>query len=269
MRNISMSMIAPVILFANLSATGQISHPEKWEYKVIQICVGASEQEMNKHGEQGWELVSSQSIEGYGNCPFYHFKRPKGTAYYAPGPPPPLPTPTCNLSLAQAPVIHGISLGMSTDELLAVFPRSKEQNDIRQALARADIEYGRTSLYFPQNAYPDSKAFVNNLSHYQFEIFDGRVNSIYVGYSFPSGIWNWDGNTWFDKISESLNLPLRENWSREHNTRSIQCQGFSASTVGSGSDAHIVIKATTPNPNDIIKGRRNAEAEKRRKEFIP
>jgi hypothetical protein len=268
MKSTSMSIIAPVLFFASLTAAGQtttISAPEQWEYKIIG-CI--PESELNKLGVQGWELVSVQS-QGT-SCYNYYLKRPKGYRINnTPPAPAPPPASTCNFSLAQAPVIHGIRLGMTTDELLAVFPRSKEQNEVRNALAIADIQYGRTSLYFGQSQYPDSKAFVNNLSHYNFDIFDGRVISILASYSFPSGIWNWNADNWLNKISEPMRLPSRENWLRINDALSIVCQGFSVRTNASGSEAWISIKATAPNPEDAIKERRNAEAEKRRREFTP
>ena len=270
MRSASMPIIAAIIFFVSLTALGQTTAPfssaEQWEYKITPCF---SEPELNKLGVQGWELVFVHQVGGP-NCSLY-FKRPKGQgAYLTPPPPPPPPAPTCNLTKAQAPVIHGIPLGMSIDELLAVFPRSKEQNDTRSALAKADVQYGSTSLYLSRNSYPDSKAFVNNLESYRIGILDGRVNSIDVNYSFP-GNWNWDGDTWIDKISESLNLPTREKWpgGKYDYSREIVCQGFSVQSRGSGSDAYISINATTPHVSKVVNERRNLEAEKRRREFIP
>jgi hypothetical protein len=111
---------------------------------------------------------------------------------------------------------------------------------------------------------------VNSLTYYQFDIIDGRVNSIAAYYNFPSGYWDWDGNTWFDKVYEPLKLPPRENWPRsDGSSRSIVCQGFSVTTFGSGTNASITIRVTNPIIADLIKERRNAEAEKRRREFTP
>jgi len=265
-----MSIIAPIIFFASITAAGQTtatsSIPEQWEYRVTGCY---PETELNKSGAEGWELVSVK-MDSNNNCN-YIFKRPKGVVVSITPPPPPPKTPSCNLSLAQAPIIYGLRLGMSADELLELFPRSKDNPGIKRALAQVEIQYGSTQLPFYRNDFPDSKAFVNNkVSQYGVGILDSRVVYIKVYYSFPPNT-NWNSNTWIDKISEPFNLPPRENWpgSNFDSSRSLECRGFSATVHASGDGTSITIITTTPNSGDVIKERRNAEAEKKRREFIP
>src|SRR5215510_15894366 len=116
MRSVAMCIIAPIIFFISITAAGQ-SYPEQWEYRVTGCY---SEPELNIYGAEGWELVSIK-MDSNNNCN-YIFKRPKGVVVRINPPPPPPKTPSCNLSMAQSPVIYGLRLGMSSDELLELFP---------------------------------------------------------------------------------------------------------------------------------------------------
>jgi hypothetical protein len=150
MRSRSISIIAPIIFFASMTAveqtTATYSTPEQWEYKITG-CL--TEPELNKLGLQGWELVSVRGNEAH--CLNLYFKRPKGAIPPIPQPPPSPTAPTCNLTLTQAPIINGFRLGMSTDQLLEQFPRSKDQAKVKQELAKADaneiINSRRNAVY--------------------------------------------------------------------------------------------------------------------------
>jgi hypothetical protein len=265
MRSRSISIIAPIIFFASMTVLGQTtspSTPEQWEYKITD-CL--TEPELNKLGLQGWELVSVR-----GNCQSLYFKRPKGVPPPLPSAPPSPTAPACNMTLAQAPVISGFRLGMSIDEVLEQFPRSKDQPNVKEALAKADVEYGWINISFSRRDYPDSKSFVNNISQYRFGLLDGRVTTFSTSYRFdtPENP-NWNPDTWIDKISQPpLNLPTREKWSgNDGYNKRVDCQGFSANIFVSSNSTSISIHA--PNISEIINSRRNAEYEKRRREFKP
>lgn len=268
MRSRSMSIIAPIMFFASLTVLGQptakYSIPEQWEYKLTE-CL--PEPELNKLGEQGWELVAVRGNEA--NCQRYYLKRAKGQIVNITPPlPPPPKAPSCNLTLSQAPVIYGLRLGMNTEELLELFPRSKDQFNIKQELAKADVQYGFAQLYFYQNTYTDSKAFGNKLSSYQIGLFDGRVIRITANFTFPSeSSPNWNYDAWIDKMSETFNLPTREYWSSRY-PRTIDCHGFSVE-VSIYNLNQTYISINVPNTDEIINTRRNAEYEKRRREFKP
>jgi len=270
MKSTAMSIIAPIIFFTSITAAGQstatYSLPEQWEYRIT-LCF--SESDLNKFGAEGWELVSAK-LDSNGHCN-YIFKRPKGVVVSITPPPPSPSTPSCSLALAQAPVIYGVRLGMSTDELLELFPRSKDNPDIKRGLAQAEIQYGSTQLLFSRNSFPDGKAFVNNkVSDFIVNTLDSRVVQIRVQYSFPANT-NWNSDTWIDKISQPFNLPPRENWlgGSFNSERSLVCRGFSAGVYAYNDSTSLTIKATNPSSDDVVKERRNAEADKKRREFIP
>jgi hypothetical protein len=267
--SIVLSIVSWVFLLS-LPATAQ-TRPEKWEYKVTRGCF--NESDLNKRGDEGWELINI-TFDSNGNCRDSYFKRPKREFFDPPlTSAPPAAPPNCNLTPAQAPVIRGIRLGMSTDELLALFPRSKEQSDTIKALSNAEAAYGQVDLGFSLNTYPENKAmFSNNIRSYGITLLDGRVASFYVYYNFPvqnDRSPNWTYKTWIPKLSETYNLPKPEDWAGPNaNDASITCQGFRMKVNAGRSSASIGI-IDLPSYDEQIKQRREAASERLRSEFKP
>jgi hypothetical protein len=271
MTRASLSIVLSIISLTLLLGVPAIAqtNPEKWEYKTVG-CAYPLETELNKNGDEGWELVSV-SFGSDGSCRGFFFKRPK-RELFTPTQPAPAGPPRCNLTLAQAPVFRGIRLGMSTDELLALFPRSKEQSHTIQALGYAEKNYGEVRLDFDTRTYPENKAmFSNNINSYRIMLFDGRVVRFEVNYLFPNQnnrSPNWTYRTWITKLSETYSLPKPEDWFRSSdNYASIACQDFRRSVDASYNSASIGI--TGPPYDEQIKQRREAASEKLRSEFKP
>jgi hypothetical protein len=266
MSRTSLSIVLSIVSLTNLlnipvSAQTGPTNPEKWEYKVSNGCF--NESDLNKQGDEGWELIG-MTFNSDGNCRGSYFKRPKKEFF---NPPPAAPTPAgpprCNLTLAQAPIFRGIRLGMSTDELLDLFPRSKEQLEIIKRLSEAKIFFGRTDLSFSQNTYPENDAmFGNSVSVYQITMLDGRVTSINVQYSFQGNFY-WTDKTWIPKVSEAYNLPKPEDWQGN----SLTCQGFKITAGGNNTFAHFNLSG--PDANREVRQRSEAFSEKLRTEFKP
>jgi hypothetical protein len=260
--------IVSLTCLLNFPAIAQ-TQPEKWEYKYAQICShNTFDSEMKKLGDEGWELVFGESTPG---CHNLYFKRPKKERF-TPIPPAPAGPPKCNLTLAQVPAIRGIRLGMSTDELLALFPRSKEQAETIKALRNAEANYGEVNLYFRLGTYPENKEmFSNNISYYGVTLLDGRVASFTVDYNFSTQDNRnpeWTYRTWILKLSETYNLPKPEDWfSSGANYASIDCQDLRMYVNASSNSASIAI--TGPPVHEQIKQRREAASERLRREFKP
>src|SRR6266852_5187701 len=80
---------------------------------------------------------------------------------------PPTPTNTagpqektaCTLTLAGAPVINGLKLGMTADEVLALFPGSKEDAEVRASLSRPPSQFGTSSFVIRPDRYQSKEKF--------------------------------------------------------------------------------------------------------------
>jgi hypothetical protein len=269
MNKASLSIVLSIVsltIFLSITASAQEpKRPEKWEYKFGKC---SSESELNKEGDEGWELVAVFADRN-SSCLSY-FKRPKREYFNPPPatPPPPAP-PTCSLTISQAPVFYGIRLGMSTDELLALFPRSKEQSDIIKSISKAETNYGRVDLTFYSSTYPENKTmFTNNVGYYTVTLLDNRVSSIYLSYNFSPGVnrsYDWTNVSWIQKLSETYNLPKFEDW----RDSGITCQGFRINVNASGNSASISTASLQPASNDETRKRHAAESEKLRRAFKP
>jgi hypothetical protein len=271
MKRASLSIVLSIVSLTfglSLTAIAQTgpSRPEKWEYKVIGCT---SETELNKYGDAGWELVVAFYYST--GCSNY-LKRPK-REFFDPNaaPPPPAGPSRCNLTPAQAPVFRGIRLGMSMEELLALFPRSKEQSKTIEALSKAEANYGEVHLEFGRDLYPENREmFSNNVVSYTTTLFDGRVTSFNAYYSFPAPnnrSHAWTPATWLNKLSESYKIPEQKDWEFLGNYASIGCQDFQMRVYAS--DNSTSIRMIGPPYDDQKKQRREAAAAKLRGEAKP
>src|SRR5262245_60351187 len=104
----------------------------EWEYKQLG---SPNDEVLNHYAKNGWEVVAAAGGASDSGSFFYVIlKRNRShplfgtkTADLPKSAPAPAPAPksTCNLTLAQAPVIRGLRLGMTSDELFAIFPASE------------------------------------------------------------------------------------------------------------------------------------------------
>src|SRR5215831_9797876 len=60
----------------------------------------------------------------------------------------------CSLKRDVAPVLHGLKLGMTRDEVLAVFPEAKDDADVKALLSRAPSQFGGSELVIHPQKYP-------------------------------------------------------------------------------------------------------------------
>src|SRR5215510_12742580 len=113
-----------LLAFYCSTAYGQTA---EWEYKQL---YRPSDELLNHYAKNGWEIAAAAAGGGESNSfQMVFLKRSKLHPLFGtktpdmPKPePPPTPKPTCKLTLAQAPVIRGLRLGMMSDELFAIFP---------------------------------------------------------------------------------------------------------------------------------------------------
>src|SRR6267143_6141470 len=67
--------------------------------------------------------------------------------------------PTCQLTLAGAPDIKGLRLGMTSEQVLALFPGSNEDAEVRASLARPKGAFGTSSFALRADKYQSKEKF--------------------------------------------------------------------------------------------------------------
>src|SRR6266516_2161894 len=115
---------------------------------------------------------------------------------------------TCDLTMDQAPVINGLELGMTADQVLALFPGSADDAEVRSSLSRPPNKFGGSSFVIRPAKY-DSKDKFAGIIQIVFRLLDGRVSAIYVGYSGPQ--WS-HVDKFVAKFTEGTNLPPSDQW---------------------------------------------------------
>ena len=128
---------------------------------------------------------------------------------------------SCTLSPAKAPAIRGVNLGMKVHEVLALFPGSAENNDIKAALAKAEgfPNFGLASIYIYPRDYSTKDRFAG-IASIQFMFFDGRVDQYEVDYDLHRA-----GPFGGESTIGSPSFPTRSNYhQRQPGLRSRTCR---------------------------------------------
>jgi hypothetical protein len=114
----------------------------------------------------------------------------------------------CTLTLAGAPDINGIRLGMTPDEVLALFPGSKDDAEVRADVSKPPGQFGVSSFLIRPEKYESKDKFAG-ISQITFTLLDGRVSSFYVGYNGPEYS---HVDKFVAKFVEGTNLPAADQW---------------------------------------------------------
>lgn len=135
----------------------------------------------------------------------------------------------CALTMAQAPGIGGLKLGMTAEQMLALFPGSREDSDIRAALSRPANAFGVTNFIIRPEKYA-SKAKFAGISQINVAFLDGRISNFYVGYN--SGEWK-HVDEFVTKFSRGTSLPAPGAWEAhvglDNQLKTLKCKNFEIS----------------------------------------
>jgi len=265
------------LIFYCSAAYGQTSKKDdrsaEWEYKQLSR---PTDELLNHYAKDGWEIATAAGGGGDGGFFYVILKRSKSHPLFGtktadlPSPEPPPPQkPTCKLTLAQAPVIRGLRLGMSNDELFAIFPgNEREEFDRAQKLKSAELppNYGYTNFQFSLSNYPTKDRFTG-ISSLSFGLFDRKVVSISAGYS-NTPQFDRPGQL-MEIITRQLGLPEFKDWPNYNeylSNPSLTCAGFTFH-VDKNSSSSCSIRLTDPAYEKIMEDRKQADLAKKREGF--
>jgi hypothetical protein len=174
----------------------------------------------------------------------------------------------CTAKFAQALSIRGIRLGLSVDELLALFPDMANKQSITRRLEEArDYPYlGRADISLTPNGNI-SREKLAGINRVSLTIFDDRVVGYSVGYEgLPAGAYWPNLDEWIAKLSETLSLPGTSQWLPRNGGKSLSCDGVIFTAHGGDGGTFGV---HTEDFSKQIKEREKAYQEKKRREFKP
>ena len=110
--------------------------------------------------------------------------------------------------MAAAPVLNGLKLGMTPDEVLALFPGSKDDAEIKSHLSRPPSQFGVSELIIRPVKFESKEKFVG-ISQITFSLLDGRVSSFSIGYNGPAYS---HVDQFVTKFVAGTNLPPPDQW---------------------------------------------------------
>jgi len=168
----------------------------------------------------------------------------------------------CTLKLSEAPVINRIKLGMTADEVLALFPGSKDDEEVKAALSRRG-QVGNSSLPITPSKYGNSADF-KSISRVSLSLLDGRVLSFTVQYNGPE--WSHI-DKFVEKFVEGKDLPAADQWEpyvgMETQMKTLTCSGFSIRLFngGEGGSQNYVLIKDIEADNTLKERRKKAQAQ--------
>jgi hypothetical protein len=245
----------------------------EWEYTQLS---NPSDGLLNHYAKDGWEVAAAAGgANEYTSFYTVVLKRSKSHPLFGtltPGfltpPPPPFHQKTkCKMTLAQAPAIRGLRLGMTSDDLFAFFPANEsEQSDRAHQLKSAELHphYGYASFQLDPSRYATRDRFTS-IGSLNFGLFDKKVVYISAAYS-NMPILDRMGQV-MEIITRQFGLPEFKAWpgyseSWEHyNSPSLSCEGFTFQAHGGG--GFISITLTDPAYKKIADERKRANLAKR------
>jgi hypothetical protein len=174
---------------------------------------------------------------------------------------------SCNLTEANSPNVRGIRLGLSTQQLLALFPGKIETQNINDALESARAKHLETVSLGLDPESQSSKDRFKGIDSLGVTLYKGRVidfSVAYYGASFTSV------NDWIAKLSEAYHLPGPPDWAAgpdETPNKVLKCNGFEVEAAVEGGGASIRVRDTGYARE--TEERAKTEAERKRREFKP
>jgi len=178
----------------------------------------------------------------------------------------------CTLTETNSPSVRGLRLGMSTQELLALFPGSaarwaKQPKDVREAREKAMAQTNSEPAFLafePADAAKDRFSGVDSVS---IALYKDRVVEYTVQYT--GTVWT-SIDEWIGRLSETLTLPGSRDWEvgpSENPNKVLKCSGVEIEAAIQGGGSSISIR-NVQYPKGLG-DRSNSGAEQKRREFKP
>jgi len=173
----------------------------------------------------------------------------------------------CSLTEATSPRIRGLRLGMTTQELLAMFPDSTKRKEIKDALEKSRASTDEAVYLTFDPATDSGKSEFADVGSVSAGLHKGKVMDLAVQYVSPP--WGTI-DEWVAKVSEAFQLPGAQGWKTgpsETPNRVLRCAGIEIEAAIQGGGGSVRLRNT-----EVFKGieeRAKAAEEKRRRDFKP
>jgi len=128
---------------------------------------------------------------------------------------------------------------MTTEQVLAVFPGSKNDPELRSQLSRPPSPLGGLSFVVRPETLEANEKF-DAFTHFTFNLLDGRVSSMNVGYNGPAYS---QVDEFVTKFVEGTNLPPADQWQpyvgMDNQLKILTCKDFEVRVFAGGKDGNL------------------------------
>lgn len=168
----------------------------------------------------------------------------------------------CSLTMAAAPVLNGLKLGMTPDEVLALFPGSKDDEEVKSHLARPLSQFGVSDLVIRPAKFESKEKFAGT-NHITFSLLDGRVSSFTLNYSGPAYS---HVDQFVTKFVEGTNLLPADQWQAyaglDTQLKILTCKDFEVRVFAGGEGGNLnYVLMRDLEADKKLKGRRKKATE--------
>lgn len=177
--------------------------------------------------------------------------------------PPPAPVDATWVTIARDRGISGLKLGMTSAQVLALFPGSEADQEVLDSLAKSANQFGMTSLVIKPEKYSSKEEFAG-INQIVLSLLDDRVSTLYVGYDAtqPEHV-----DELVTKFSKGRNLPTASSWAAytglDDQLKTMKCKDFEISVFAGGKNVNFnYVQMVDSAAQQKLKQRR-AEAKKR------
>jgi hypothetical protein len=128
---------------------------------------------------------------------------------------------------------------MTTDEVLALFPGSKEDPEVSSDLSKPASQFGTSSFIIRPDKFESKERFAG-ISQITFTLLDRRVSRFYVGYNGPA----WPHvDKFVAKFTEGTNLPAADAWEAyvglDTQMKTLKCTDFEIRVFAGGKGGNL------------------------------
>lgn len=145
----------------------------------------------------------------------------------------------CSLAMDQAPVVKGLRLGMTPEQVLTLFPGSSEDADVRARLSKPPNQYGETGFTI-RPAKDESRENLAGIKQIVVDFLDGHASRYYLGYDGPlySHV-----DQFVAKFIEGTNLPVADQWEAyvgmDTQLKTLKCRDFEIKVFAGGKGGNL------------------------------
>jgi hypothetical protein len=176
----------------------------------------------------------------------------------------------CSLGVADVPGVGALRLGMTPAQVLALFPGSDADPEVRAALARPASPLGVSDFLIRPGKYQSKEKFAG-VSQITFNLLDGRVTSFSVGYDGPE----WPHvDDFVAKVVAGTGLPAAEAWEAhpglDNQLKILTCTDFEIRVFAGGQGGNLnYVLMSDREAARTLKERRVKAREKMKQESKP